>query len=187
MNKNKRIMLIVLTIVVIILIVLSIISHKNYDKRIDRYVSNLGFKLEDGLYYKQLSIYDLDYYYNLEDTKNVSFKGLYFNRDTYNLIYDNFESKDGVKLYFIGNYDYKDDSLTYTYRIVSGGSNAIFDGSYDRDNEKLICDSELSYDTDLFSDDVCVVIQDNIDDFINEINYFIINGNILEYMRNKNK
>ena len=187
MSKNKKIIFIVLAIIIIILLILTMISHKDYDKRIDKYVSNLGYRLEDGLYYKQLSVNDMDYYYNLEDTKNVSFKGLYFNGDTYNLIYDNFESKDGTKLYFIGNYDYKDDSLTYKYRIVSGGSNVIFDGSYDRDNEELVCDSELSYDTDIDSTDVCEVIQDNIDDFIDEINHFIINGNILKYMSEKNK
>lgn len=187
MNKNKRIIFITLGVILVVLLILNFMSHKNYDNKISKYVSSLGYKLEDGLYYKQLSVNDLDYYYNLEGEKDVSFEGLYFNIDTYNLIYDKFDSIDKTQLYFVGNYDYKDESLTYTYRIVSGGSNAIFSGSYDRDNEELVCDNELSYDTDIYLNDVCVVVQDNIDSFITEINNFIINGNILDYMKEKNK
>ena len=145
--------------------------------------------MEDGLYYKQLSATGLDYYYNLEDTKDTSFRGLYFNIDTYNLVYNKFDSINGTKLYFVGNYDYKDDSLTYTYRVLSGGGNAIFKGSYDRETKKLVCENDLSYDTDaeIYLNDACVVIEDDIDDFISEINNFIVNGSILKYMQNSNK
>ena len=185
MNK-KKIIIIISLVFLVTLIVLIINSNKNYDKDIANYIEEKGYVLDNsGLYNKKISNNDINYFYDNEDVAGSSYKGLSFDIGTYELIKNDFKNVDGVKLYFIGSYDYKTNVIKYTYRVVYEYSNAIYQGEYNRSLKKFSCNNVYAHDTDIKENntDVCIYINDLVNDFLSDINSFINNGQYISYMQ----
>lgn len=142
----------------------------NIDDQIIDYLQEKGYsKSKNNLLVKQ------------ENNRTLSFSSALY---TFMLNVD--EDKNDMNMSTNATYDFKNESLVYTYRIrYSNSVNVIFKGIYNDNN--FICEKEFSTGT-LSSDDIktiCSLAEYNIKIFKLEANTLFTKYKYIQYMKNK--
>lgn len=190
MKKYIKVLIIIITIICFLFILNKVLEKPMDDKIID-YVSKQGYKLDNNkkLYYKELSNYNLnEYNYYVSKKINSLYEINYFDNSNHKLIKEKLEYDEGFETSLIENYSYRDNSLTYTYRINSKTVNAIYKGSYEIDSKNFVCEKEFSYglENNSLKNTICDKIEYDVNMFSLEAYTFISNSSFIDYMKNKN-
>lgn len=189
MNKVKRNIILVLIGSVLCFAIISFFVRKDSEDLITSYITGIGFSNDTGtLYIKKISLNDIDTF-EKEKSEGIdtNYEVLYFNTDTYQLTKDRLEYSSKINKSFNSTYDYKNESLTYVYRINVYNTNVIIEGKYD--NKRFTCDSTFSYQIDINNslDDICRKVKLDVIQFDYEAKTLIDNIKILELIKNKDK
>ena len=186
--KKKELIILIIIIIVIVLGVMWFFTRETFDDRLRNYLLDNDFVLEDDLYTKQISDINLDEYYEQIDYGNdATYEVLYFDIYNYQLLETDMDYYDGVSMILSSIYDFKDNSLIYTSEVSLDGVTVIFDGSYDGDKKKLVCDVSSS-DVNLSSDDkntICDGINTNVEDFYKGATNLIDDDELVKGMKEK--
>ncbi len=185
MKKYSKI-IIIFTIILIAIIVLKFITNVPVPTKISNYLVENGYIKNNDLFSKQisdLSLNEYQYYVskNIPATYSINYFSIGNFRLTKNL--DNYQDKITTSLTEI--YDYKDNSLTYTYRITSNDVNAIFKGEYKETNKEFICQKEFAYGviTNSFQNTICEGIELQVSNFSLEAKLLFKNATFINYMK----
>ena len=189
MKKYIKVLIIVITIISF-LFILNKILEKPTDEKIIDYVIKQGYELDSKkkLYYKELSKYNLnEYNYYVSKKINSLYEINYFDNYNYKLIKEKLEYAEGFETSLIENYSYRDNSLTYTYRINNKTVNAIYKGTYEIDSKNFVCEKEFSYglENNSLKNTICDKIEYDVMMFSLEAYTFISNGDFIDYIKNK--
>ncbi len=138
MNKNK---IIIICGLVLVIIVLFFVFHKNYDNKVERYLKAIGFEKTGNLYEKRLLGARLDKYYYLVDQKlPAESVYLYFDLDRSLLTEVNLKNSFDLNYTFDGSYDYKSDTLSYSYEVSNNDIAAMVKGKYLKKSDSYSCE-----------------------------------------------
>ena len=189
MNKKKKIIIIVLSVILVLILVLFLINNLNYENKIEKHITNLGFKYNDDtyLYSKQVSLNSYEEYKkNMEEGIDAEYEVMYFNSSTYELIQDKTTYSSDINKNLTSTYNYNNDNLSYIYRINFSNSNVIIEGSYE--NDSFTCKPIFFYQVDI--DDsintICEKLEFEVMNKYDEANTLFGNSKMQEYMK-KNK
>lgn len=189
MNKKKKIVIIILSIILVLILAIFIIINSNYDKKIEKYITKLGFENNNNtyLYSKQISIYNYEEYKkNIEEGIDTEYEVMYLNTSTYELTHDKTTYSNNITKNLTSTYDYTNDDLSYTYRINLSNTNVIIEGSYKNDN--FTCEPTFFYQVDIENsmETICEKVEFEIKNFYDEANTLFDNSKMLEYMKKTN-
>lgn len=190
MNKKTKIFIIVLLIVFVLTLIVNLISNLNYDKKIEKYIVNLGFDNNDNsyLYSKQTSEHNYEEYIkNIGQGIETEYEVLYFNTSTYQLTKDRASCSNNIIKNLTSTFDYTNNSLTYIYRINFNSTNIILEGKFDKKTEEFTCEPTFFYQINMddSKDIICDKVKYEVKNFQNEATTLFENSKILQYM-NKN-
>ena len=96
------------------------------------------------------------------------------------------ETSSGVNSYFFKVYDYKDEKITYNYRVThSEGVNIIYRGSYTKDN--FVCNKEFSTGklTESEKNSFCELIKIGCETFEYEAKNLFSKNKFIKYIKEK--
>lgn len=180
--------LVIILIIFIVLVLLRFIMREDKSDKIGNYLIGKGFvKEEDStMYHKQISDITMDEYEDKVNNKeNTSYEMLYFNTYNYHFIKDKMIYEDDISKSFNPTYNYKDDTLTYVYRINMYNTNIIIEGSYDNNTEEFICNPTFASEIDIDNakEDICNSIKYDVIDFNYEALTLITSTDILNEMK----
>lgn len=189
MKKYKK-LIIVFFIVIIIIVLLSIIIKPNIEKRITSYLLKQGYTNNSDLYEKQISTLskeEYDYYVSLKVP--VTYSKESFSIATFRLTRNIEDYQDSVTSSLTETFDYRDNSLIFTYRISYDAVNAIFKGEYDRETEEFICEKEFAYGVfaNNFQTTTCSLVKQQVEQFATDSLLLFPNYEFIEYMASQEK
>lgn len=181
-------LLIILIIIFTILVLLRFITREDKSDKIGNYLISKGFiKEEDStLYHKQLSDMTINEYEDKVNNKqNSTYEMLYFNTNNYNYMKDKMTYEDDISKSFNPTYNYKDNTLTYVYRINMYNTNIIIEGEYDTNTEEFTCNSTFASEINIDNaeNDICDSIKYDVIDFSYEALTLITSTDILNDMK----
>ncbi len=184
MKKYKK-LIIVFLIVIAIIVLLSIIIKPNIEERITSYLLKQGYTNNGDLYEKQISTLkkeEYDYYVSLKVP--VTYSKESFSIATFRLTRNIEDYQEGVTSSLTETFDYRDNSLIFTYRISYDAVNAIFKGEYDRETEEFICEKEFSYGVlaNNFQSTTCNLIKQQVEEFASDSILLFPNYEFIDYM-----
>ena len=180
--------LVIILIIFIILVLLRFIMRENKEDKIGSYLISKGFlKEEDStMYHKQVSDITIEEYENKVNNKeNTTYEMLYFNTYNNHFIKDKMIYEDDITKSFNPTYNYKDDTLTYVYRINMYNTNIIIEGSYNNNTEEFICNPTFASEIDIDNakEDICNSIKYDVVNFNYEALTLITSTDILNEMK----
>ncbi len=185
MIKNKYIKILIIFIsIIILLFIIKIIINGNTRDNIKNYIESNGYILNsDNIYEKRnssLTKEDYDYYVKLGSDASYSIDT--FDQNNFWIIRNTYEYIDNLESNLIATFDYKNNSLIYTYRITKDNVNVIYRGNYNNDN--FTCDKELSSGVVLNENGeiICKKIEISILKFNLESRTFFKNADMGVYM-----
>ena len=184
MKKYKK-LIIVFLIVIAIIVLLSIIIKPNIEERITSYLLKQGYTNNGDLYEKQISTLkkeEYDYYVSLKVP--VTYSKESFSIATFRLTRNIEDYQEGVTSSLTETFDYRDNSLIFTYRISYDAVNAIFKGEYDRETEEFICEKEFAYGVlaNNFQSTTCNLIKQQVEKFASDCILLFPNYEFIDYM-----
>lgn len=185
---NKKKILITLIALVVIILVIKVANNINPPPKIENYLRDIGFNNEgeSALYYKQISDIDNDEFQKrMNSERNAIYEILYFNVNKNELTKNKKSYEDGIFETFIPTYDYSNQELNYTYKIIYNNTNIIFEGKYNLKNTKFTCENIYSYKFELEAgvDAICNKIKYDVEDFKKEAQSLITNKELLKKLK----
>jgi len=180
--------LVIILIIFVVLVLLRFIMREDKEDKLGNYLISKGFvKEEDStMYHKQVSDITIEEYENKVNNKeNTTYEMLYFNTYNYHFIKDKMIYEDDISKSFNPIYNYKDNTLTYVYRINMYNTNIIIEGSYDNNTEEYICNPTFASEIDIdnANEDICNSIKYDVEDFSYEALTLITSTDILNEMK----
>lgn len=190
MNKKKKItIVIILSSILVLILAIFMISNSNYDKKIERYITKVGFENNSNtyLYSKRTSMTNYEKYQkDIEEGKDTEYEVMYFNTSTYQLIEDKTTYSNNITKNLTSTYDYTNDDLSYIYRINLSNTNIIIEGTYKNDN--FTCEPTFFYQVDIENSlkTICKKVEFEIKSFDDKATTLFDNSKLVEYMKKTN-
>lgn len=187
MNKKKKItIIIILSSILALILSIFIINNSNYDKKIEKYITNLGFRNNNNtyLYSKRTSITNYEKYQkDMEEGIDTEYEVMYFNTFSYQLTQDKTTYSYNITKNLTSTYDYSNDDLSYIYRINLSNTNIIIEGTYKNDN--FTCEPTFFYHVDIENsmETICEKVEFEIKNFSDDAAKLFDNNKMLEYMK----
>lgn len=185
--KNMLKPVIIVGSVALILFIISFFVNDRSNE-LETYIVDAGFENYNGtyIYTKQVSKNDMTKY-NEEKVqgKNSEYEKLHFNIDSYELTKDKITYQDSIEKNITPTYHYKDDTISYTYRVIYNYTSIIIDGTYDTETKEFTCESTYAYQINMVDskDAICDKIKTEIELFENEAKLLIQDADIIKYMK----
>lgn len=174
-NKSKinKIIFLLLAIILVVIVVIIGLYNKVDD---EKFFLDKGFlKYDDESYYKQLSKISKDEFEkNVSNKIASSYSYMYYALGTKHLSEEVGIYSNDVKLEYIGEYNIKNNVITYSMRGTYYSTVVQFTGDYDISKGDFSCSSlvhhDIKYDDELKSD-ICKISKDfSIDLYNNTVN-----------------
>ena len=168
MNNKKYI---IIASILILIIVTYLFYYNTPTQKINRFFKKNGFKIEEGIYTKQLSeLSEEEYYNNKENNIDAFNKEMFFNPDNYQIQTLSSDYYQGLTTIFTATYDFKEELLSYTHELNYSTKTYIFEGyltEYNHLECNVINDSSNSITTHE-KNTICSTINDLVLDCKNQ-------------------
>jgi len=188
MNKKK--IIIISTIILLLLIFTLIIKFTNNSENIlVKYLKASGFTNNENtsLFKRQISkITEEELNNNINNNINSEYEMQYFNTNTFEYTKDKISYNNNITKYYTPTYNYRDNKITYIYKINYQNANIIVKGEYNLNNKKFICEPTFYYQMNIekVKDNICNKIKLETEIFSNEITTLIENPKALNHIKN---
>lgn len=192
MNRKK--IIITVSIIVGVLLLLLVVflvnmSKPNNERKLIKYITQIGFSEDGTMYFKQISKLNLGEYEKLQkDSLDAEYEILYF--DVYNkeLIKEQKVYNGEIDKDFTAFFDYTDNSLEYIYRIRLNDTNIVMQGTFSLTTEEFTCEPSLSYLLNMENSkkDICNKVKLDAQLFGYEAKTLITEKEILEILQKGN-
>lgn len=184
----KKIIIIISILVVILGFILIIKITTTPEKEIIKYLESINFTnyKNTNLYSKQLSKKNIDEFNNdVKHNIESSYKIMYFNIETYELTKDKIDYKDGITKNITPTFNYKNNKITYNYRIYYKNTTILIEGTYDIKTEIFTCNPTYTYQINIekSKESICNKVKLEIDNFAYEANTLIEDPKILKNVK----
>lgn len=183
-----RIVLGIILVILLLLLGFLMVGGKSLDERLVLFIEKKGFQNEgdSSLYYKTTSDDNYDSYQEKSKNDiNSVYEAFCFDVNNYRISKQYMSYDDGIVTNFTPLYDYKTDALTFTYRVVGGDANFIFEGSYSHDDDEFVCKNIYS-SLEIESEEgiICDKIRYDVEDFYYEMIDIVNQVKLVKWMKN---
>lgn len=188
MNKKKIIILSVITLLLLTFTIIINLTDNNKNV-LPKYLKSIGFtNLESTtLYQKQISkITEEEHNNNIENNTKSEYEIQYFNIDTFEYTKNKITYNDNITKDYTPTYNYKDNKISYIYRVYYQNTNIIFEGQYNLKNKRFTCEPTFHYQVNIenLENDICNKLKIEAEIFSNEISTLIEDPKALKYINN---
>lgn len=186
MNKKKIIILSLITLLLTIFTIIINITDNNKNI-LPKYLKSIGFSEIKGttLYKKQItSTTEEENNKNIKNNIESEYEIHYFNTKKFEYTKNKITHKNNITKDYTPTYNYKNNIITYTYRIYYESTNIIFEGEYNIKNKKFTCTPTFYYLVNIenIKEEICNKIKTESEIFNNEISIFIKDPKTLKYI-----
>lgn len=184
LKYKKHIVLIVIFLVFFILIYGLSNTQNSKRKKVIKAITYNGFTLDSqSLYEKDIDDISYEEYKNkLSKNETSTYKHLYFDPYSYQLIENYFEYDSGIEATLTSIYDYRYDNLNYTYNVKYNELDLTFSGKLT--SKGFTCKTDYAFNAgESNKEDFCFEIEKIVRDFEKTKNEVITSTKILNYMK----
>ena len=186
--KYKKHIILVIAFLVIVGLINGISNMEgNKRRKVIKAITYNGFVLDDdgALYEKNIDNESYETYAsNVSRGIKDSYRHLYFDPYSYQLIGNYFEYDDGAEETLTTTYDYRDGSLKYTYNATLEKLDITYSGKLN--NKGFTCKNDYAFNAGTSNkDDFCIEIEQKVREFDKVRLETITSAKILNYMKQK--
>lgn len=186
LKYKKHIILIIIFLTIFILIYGLSNTQNSKRKKVIKAITYNGFTVDSGaLYEKDIDDKTYEEYKNkVENNESSTYKHLYFDPYSYQLIENYFEYDNEIEASLTATYDYRYDNLVYTYNVKHSELDLTFSGKLT--SKGFTCKTDYAFNAGLSNkEDFCFEIEKIVRDFEKTKNDVITSTKILNYMKQK--
>lgn len=186
---NKRKVIIGIIVAFLIILTINIGTNSTPPPTIESYLKSKSFTVEKGssLYMKQITEISKEGFNIKKNNKQNAIYEIYiFNVDKKQLTKNKLTYENEIFETFIPTYDYTNQQLTYTHRIVYNNTAIMFEGKYNLKNSKFTCENAYKHNFNIkeTKDTICKKIQYDVEDFKKEALNLIKDKKLLKSLKN---